>query len=155
MAAVDPSNRHEHSLDLDPKILRSTLDISNKTGATAHAAHCYDPIAYQLWSDIGMGMGAGIAPSDFTMGQDNYDQYVDQLKADNEKRFTETIDQVDFPREHLHLEEGYPEQLLPALVDSEKIDLLIMGTSYHSGLIGSTIEKILDGVNCDIMAVKI
>ncbi len=155
MAAIDPSNRHEHSEDLDPKILRTALDISNRTDATPHAAHCYDPIAYQLWSDIGIGMGAGMGPADFTMGQDNYAEYVEHLKTNNEKKFTEAVEEVDFPKEHLHLEEGYPEQLLPPLVEENKIDLLVMGTSYHSGLIGSTLEQILDDVNCDIMAVKI
>jgi len=40
------------------------------------------------------------------------------------------------------------------VVEEQKIDLIVMGTSYHSGLIGSTIEKILDEVNCDVMAVR-
>lgn len=155
MAAIDPSNRHSHSEDLDPTILRSAREVASSTDAKAHAIHCYDPIAYQLWTDIGIGMGAGMGPADFTMGQDNYDQYIDQLKKDNEETFNKAIDAVNFPKEHLHLEEGYPEQILPEMVKSESIDLLVMGTSYHSGLIGSTIEKILDDVECDVMAVRV
>jgi universal stress protein E len=155
MAAIDPSNRHKHSKELDPKILRAAREIASSTDAKAHAVHCYDPIAYQLWTDIGIGMGAGMGPADFTMGQDNYDQYIEQLKKVNEESFTEALGQVNFPKEHLHLEEGYPESILPQLVEQYKIDLLVMGTSYHSGLIGSTIEKILDNVNCDVMAVRV
>ncbi len=155
MAAIDPSNRHHHAKELDPNILRTTREIASSTDAIAHAVHCYDPIAYQLWTDIGIGMGAGMGPADFTMGQDNYDQYIDQLKKVNEEQFTAAIDEVNFPKEHLHLEEGYPESILPSLVKDYAIDLLVMGTSYHSGLIGSTIEKILDDVNCDVMAVRV
>lgn len=155
MAAIDPSNRHEHSEKLDPKILSAARDMANQLGATAHAVHCYDPIAYQLWTDIGIGMGAGMGPADFTMGQDNYDKYIEQLKKDNEQTFAEAIGEVEFPKAHLHLKEGYPEQVLPSVVEEEKIDLLVMGTSYHSGLIGSTVEKVLDEVNCDILSIRI
>lgn len=155
MAAIDPSNRHNHSKELDPKILHTAREIASSTNAKIHAIHCYDPVAYQLWADIGIGMGAGMGPADFTMGQDNYDQYIEQLKQDNEKQFGEALDQVNFPKENLHLEEGYPEQVLPEVVKEQNIDLLVMGTSYHSGLIGSTIEKILDDVDCDVMAVRV
>jgi len=155
MAAIDPSHRHDHSADLDPKILRTVRELVSHTDGKAHAIHCYDPITYQLWTDIGMGMGAGMGPADFTMGQDNYDLYLEQLKQSNEKEFRDAIDEVNFPGEHLHLEEGYPELVLPKAVKAHKIDLLVMGTSYHSGLIGSTIEKILDDVDCDVMAVKV
>lgn len=155
MAAIDPSNRHSHSVELDPTILRNAREVASSTDAKVHAVHCYDPIAYQLWSDIGIGMGAGMGPADFTMGQDNYDQYINQLKKDNEETFNKVIESVNFPKENLHLEEGYPEQILPDLVKRDSIDLLVMGTSYHSGLIGSTIEKILDEVECDIMAVRV
>jgi len=155
MAAIDPSNRHDHSLELDPKILHTAREVASSTDAKTHAAHCYDPIGYQLWADIGIGMGAGMGPADFTMGQDNYDQYVEQLKQENRKTFEDALDQMNYPKENLHLHEGYPEQVLPELVTEHEIDLLVMGTSYHSGLIGSTIEKILDDVDCDIMAVRV
>jgi len=155
MAAIDPSNRHKHSETLDPLILSAARDMAKSLDTTAHAIHCYDPIAYQLWTDIGIGMGAGMGPADFTMGQDNYDKYIEQLKKDNQKTFEEAVGEVEFPTDNLHLEEGYPEQVLPAVVTQEKIDLLVMGTTYHSGLIGSTVEKILDEVSCDIMAVRI
>ncbi len=155
MAAIDPSNRHEHSEELDPKILETTKSFSDVLNAKPHAIHCYDPIAFQMWTDIGVGMGVGMGPADFSMGQENYDQYIEQLKKDNQQTFNEGIAEVDFPSDNLHLEEGYPEQILPSVIKKENIDLIVMGTSYHSGLIGSTVEKILDEVECDILAVKV
>lgn len=155
MAAIDPSNRHEHSEQLDPLILTTARSFSNALNAKPHAVHCYDPIAFQMWTDIGVGMGVGMGPADFSMGQENYDQYIEQLKKDNQQTFNEAIAEVDFPSDNLHLEEGYPEQILPSVVKKQKIDLIVMGTSYHSGLIGSTVEKILDDVDCDVLAVKV
>ncbi len=155
MAAIDPSNRHEHSEQLDPLILTTARSFSNALNAKPHAVHCYDPIAFQMWTDIGVGMGVGMGPADFSMGQENYDQYIEQLKKDNQQTFNKAIAEVDFPSDNLHLEEGYPEQILPSVVKKQKIDLIVMGTSYHSGLIGSTVEKILDDVDCDVLAVKV
>ena len=82
MAAIDPSNRHHHSKELDPKILRTAREVASSTDAHAHAVHCYDPIAYKMWTDIGVGMGAGMGPADFTMGQENYDQYLTSFNYD-------------------------------------------------------------------------
>jgi len=96
-----------------------------------------------------------MGPADFSMGQENYDQYIEQLKKDNQQTFDEGIAEVGFPSDNLHLEEGYPEQVLPSVIEKQKIDLIVMGTSYHSGLIGSTVEKILDEVECDVLAVKV
>lgn len=155
MAAIDPSNRHEHSEELDPRILTTARSFSELLKAKPHAIHCYDPIAFQMWTDIGVGMGVGMGPADFSMGQDNYDQYIEQLKKDNQKTFEDAIAEVEFPSASLHLEEGYPEQILPSVIKKENIDLIVMGTSYHSGLIGSTVEKILDEVECDVLAVKV
>jgi universal stress protein E len=155
LAAIDPSNQHNHSEELDPKILSSAKFIAESLNSTPHVAHCYDPIAFQMWTDIGVGMGVGMGPADFSMGQENYDQYVEQLKKDTSETFNKAINQAGYATENLHLVEGYPEKILPKLVKDKGIDLLVMGTSYHSGLIGSTVEKILDEVECDILAVKV
>ncbi len=155
MAAIDSNTSHEYSAKLNQSILNQVKALSKRCESSAHAVHCYDPIPYQLWTDISIGMGAGMGPADFTMGQDNYDSYVEQLMEQNKKEFFEQIEALDFPKENLHLQEGYPEKELPQIVDELDVDLLVMGTSYHSGLIGSTIEKVLDDVNCDLMAIPV
>lgn len=51
-----------------------------------------------------------------------------------------------------------PEVAIPALLESSKVDLLVMGTVGRSGLdaavIGNTAEIILDEINCDVLAIK-
>ncbi|MCW8877369.1 MAG: universal stress protein [Kangiellaceae bacterium] len=153
LAAVDPTHSHDKPESLDPLIIRSAEQVAKVVGAEVHAIHCYDPIGYQLWSDIGFGMGVGMGPTDFTMGEENYDAYVDQLKQTKQEGFDEALKGSEVVDNRRHLVEGYPETLLPDFVEKNTIDLLVLGTTYHSGLVGSTAEKILDPINCDVLSV--
>ena len=155
MAGIDPAHDHGKPETLDNQIVQAGLDISNKVNADYHVTHCYAPIEYQMWSDIGMGMGVGMGPTDFTMGENNYSDYVEELKSGLENQFKDVVKGFEINESKLHLVEGYPEKLLPELVDELNIDLLVLGTVYHSGLVGSTAEKILDLVNCDILSVNV
>lgn len=155
MCAIDPSHDHQKPETLDAQIIAAGQSVADKLGADNRVCHCYSPIEYQLWSDIGMGMGVGMGPSDFTMGENNYNDYINELKQGLQDQFDKVVNQFAFEADHRHLVEGYPEQLLPELVDEFKIDLLTIGTVYHSGLVGSTAEKILDMVNCDILSVNV
>ena len=155
LAAIDPSHGHDKPEKLDTLITSNGLDIANQLGSEFNVTHCFDPIGYQLWSDIGLGMGVGMGPSDFTMGEENYEAYLEQLKKTHQEKFDKVVAPFELADEQKHLLEGYPETLLPELVDKLDIDLLVLGTVYHSGLVGSTAEKILDRVNCDILSVHV
>jgi len=51
-----------------------------------------------------------------------------------------------------------PEETIPSIIESTKADLLVMGTVGRSGLdaavIGNTAEKILDDIDCEVLAIK-
>jgi universal stress protein E len=155
MSAIDPSHSHDKPAGLDPLIIESALSLSQSVNAECHVAHCHDPISHQLWSDIGMGMGVGMGPADFTMGEENYSEYLDQIMQSQKKKFENAIKAFDIKTENQHLKEGFPETLLPELVDELSVDCLVLGSTYHSGLVGSTAEKILDQVECDILSVQL
>ena len=154
MAGIDPANSHGKPTNLDKLIVETMVNLSDKLDAKGHVAHCYAPIEYQMWSDIGMGMGVGMGPTDFTMGENNYSEYVNELKAGIQHQFDNVVKPFSLPQENLHLVEGYPEKRLPEMVEELNIDLLVLGSVYHSGLVGSTAEKILDLVECDILSIS-
>ena len=58
----------------------------------------------------------------------------------------------------LHLEDGEVHKVIPDMVQREHIDLLVMGSIARGFLdrflIGSSVERIADHVNCDILLVK-
>lgn len=155
LSAIDISDADEQEKLLNQLILEQATELAEKLNSTSHVTHCYEPIAYQLWSDIGVGMGFAMGPADFSANEDSYQEYTDQLKQAQQEKFAQVIEHCNFSQEQMHLEEGYPENLLPAIVDSSSIDLLVLGSHQHSSLVGSTVEKILDQVNCDILSVQL
>lgn len=64
-----------------------------------------------------------------------------------------TIDSTD-----THLIKGEPENVIPRFVKSKRIDLVVMGTVGRSGIkgffMGNTAEKILNNINCSVLAIK-
>lgn len=66
-----------------------------------------------------------------------------------------TLDDVDL---HVHVLEGDADRVIPAAVEQEHEDLLVMGTIARTGvaglIIGNTAEMILDRLRCSVLAVK-
>jgi nucleotide-binding universal stress UspA family protein len=66
-----------------------------------------------------------------------------------------SLDDVEL---HVHVLEGEPDRVIPALVEREHEDLLVMGTIARTGVaglvIGNTAESILSRLNCSVLAVK-
>ena len=56
------------------------------------------------------------------------------------------------------LPKGHAEQVIPQIVQDQKIDLLVMGTLGRNGLpgliIGNTAETILEQIQCSVLAIK-
>lgn len=148
MAAVDPTQSHGKAEGLDKVILDTTIDLSKVLPATPHVTHCYEPISSTMWQGVGAN-----TPS-LGLSFDEYADYFEQLKSFQNEQFTKIVSSYNFDEENKHLESGDAVNLLPELVDKNNIDLLIMGTTYRTGLMGSTVEKILDNIHCDILAVK-
>jgi len=89
---------------------------------------------------------------------------IQQAKSLEKKQHKDRVDdllgRIDVTdlKPHLHLVEGYPDDLIPELVVSQGIDLLVMGTVCRTGiagfLIGNTAEEVLNDVDCSVLALK-
>ena len=146
MAAVDPNQTRPENINT--VILQTTTALATILDATSHVAHCYEPIGMELWQDIGVGV-YGLDVQSF-----DYRGYTKQLKEHHEASFNKLIEKYTFADENKHLESGIAQNLLLDIVEQNNIDLIVIGSHQHSGLLGSTAENILDEVQCDILAVK-
>lgn len=58
----------------------------------------------------------------------------------------------------IYLVKGEPDRIIPSLVVEKNINLIVMGTVARTGVaglvIGNTAERILDAVDCSVLAVK-
>ncbi|MFT5451330.1 MAG: universal stress protein E [Enterobacterales bacterium] len=152
MAAVDPSHSHGKPEGLDKVILDTTTLLANNLSASAHVAHCYEGVTLPIWPSVGtspvdMGIGIGLSPVE-------YKDYIKELNAHHTELFEQMVENYNFPTESKHLIEGKASETLPKIVDGNDISLMVIGTTYRRGLLGSTAENILDNINCDILAVK-
>jgi universal stress protein E len=148
MAAVDLEKSEDERKDLDEVILDTNAMMSEYFNAVAHVTHAYDPMGYELWPGEHLNiLGMDVPSYDYQGSQV-------QLKEQHEKEFTQLVDHYALDEKNIHFVHGIAANILVEVVNDENIDLLIVGVRDHSGFVSTTAEKILDEVNCDILAIK-
>ena len=68
------------------------------------------------------------------------------------------MESFPIPEDHIHLRQGTPQEELTAAVERLDADFVVMGSVSRSALdrmlLGSTAERVLDHVTCDLLLVK-
>jgi universal stress protein E len=106
------------------------------------------------WEVFAEGMVRGLASPD---GYADYLAAARQRAADDFARFTQSLGEPlsGVPAE---LRRGEPEDVIPAFVVAEGIDLVVMGSVARRGipgfLIGNTAERVLPRLPCSVLVVK-
>lgn len=134
VASLDPENLRDKPAELDSRLLDSSIALASVSGGRVKLFHSsYKPAV------------AGLYPLDVDLGRSEKALY--QL-ADERK-----IDHVD-----CHCDEEAILKSLPAFVESSGASLVVMGAISRSRLdrimIGSTAERLLDELDCDVCVIK-
>jgi nucleotide-binding universal stress UspA family protein len=141
LAAVDSFRGDMVNADLNRQILDLASSQALRDDAELHVAH-----AYHVRSNLLLPTGV------------NVDEYRNAVVALHRARLKALMDAYPVPSHCVHMEEGFPGDIIPAVARRERIDLIVMGTLARVGipglLIGNTAERMLDHVDCDILAVK-
>ena len=72
----------------------------------------------------------------------------------------ELLEQHDYQNlsTKIHLLKGDPGDVIPALAQRKRVELVVIGTVARTGIpgvfIGNTVEKTLDALDCSVLAVK-
>lgn len=147
-AAVDPMQRHEKPESLDRKILKVARDLAQTTGGTLDVVHTYDPAA-ALAAAAGPAVMPAMLPAE---------EIAENMRDEHLKHLLELTDSVGIDRKRVHNVCGSARTELPRAVIRNKADVLVMGAVARTGLdkliFGSSAEKLLDHVPCDILVVK-
>ncbi|OZG72083.1 universal stress protein UspA [Hahella sp. CCB-MM4] len=145
MAAVDPLSFSEGVEKLNPKILTLAHQISSNLPSTLSVGHAYEPIP------TGMLLEFDTVVSD-------YESYRDQVQAEHQQALDRLLEEYVEPTTQVYFEEGAPDRFLPDCVNREGIDILVMGAVSRDGFdrlfIGSTAERVLEHIQCDVVVVK-
>ncbi|HKE46266.1 MAG TPA: universal stress protein [Steroidobacteraceae bacterium] len=149
-AAVDIALPGEKPAELDHTLLSAAETFALATGGQPHAVHAYLPMAEFVarTSLAAVPMAAGVDPAAVMAGKENLAR----------EEFAALLATHRVPEAQRHLVSGVPSDALIAFVRRQQIDVLVMG-AYARGwvynvMVGSTTERILDLLPCDVLVVK-
>ena len=160
LAAIDPSPVDDEESSLNAKIMEMATSLAYREKCELHVVSCWgsfygDPLRYRaVISDDDL--------KDINIGAKNaarqcLDAHLEKFGLLDSLLNESDVD-VDELSCRVHMLNGEPDDLIPELSNKEHIDLVVMGTVSRTGIpgffIGNTAEKILQKINCSVLAVK-
>lgn len=147
LAAIDPNHAAAKPVALDRQILRAAHDISVRLKRPLRAVHAWQPLTYLYASAPTETAPVWIPPE--TDAQ--YEQTL-RRQGDAELR------RADLASAQIEYLIGAPEEVLPELARKSHAELIVMGAISRTGLerlmLGSTAQRVMDRVPCDILVIK-
>ena len=146
LAAIDPFHGHAKPAALDDELLRIAGIAAGSKGRVG-AAHVYPLPITIVPSGLGEPVWVAASPAELKRTKRRVAQVVDKVAGRH-----------DIKRPDRIVELGDAGSDLPVMVKRWKASLLVMGAVSRSALkrafIGSTAERVIDGVHCDVLIVK-
>ncbi|SIS59610.1 universal stress protein [Neptunomonas antarctica] len=143
-AMVDPFHQCDEPNKLDHEILMTSNSIANLLLGELHVVHSFSSIPQVAIFDEHLTMDYA------TLHQKVKTRHTEVLQA--------LVEGEALASAILNLEEGEIHEVIPALVKRENINILIMGSIARGVverfLIGSSVERVLDKVDCDVLLIK-
>lgn len=149
LAAVDPDPTHTEQAKFSAEILQAAIDIARMDAAALEVLHA--------WSLFGENILRGPKT---TVSDPEVDYMVGNAMNRHAKSLDDLIDAASTSGVELkrQLVRGSPGDAIISFVRSNKVSLLVMGTVGRTGisglLIGNTAERVIDEVDCSILALK-
>ncbi|HNP35270.1 MAG TPA: universal stress protein [Woeseiaceae bacterium] len=148
LSALDPMNEHDKPAALDDEILISAKKIADLYGGEVHAFHAYDPRAAL----------ATVTANAYLPVSLPYDEIEQQMREDHGRRLFEITKYHSIADDHTHLVAGRTEEELSLLASKLNAAVVVMGAIARTRLkrlfIGSTAERTLDRLPCDLLIIK-
>jgi universal stress protein E len=146
LAAIDPLHANAKPARLDGEILDVASAMATVLKGPLHAVHAYLPLSVMLAAGIGEPLILNTTELDA-----NYSQRVT-------REFTRALRTTQIPPSRRHLRVGAAASELAACARQIRATLVVMGAVSRSRLerlfVGSTAERALDELACDVLIVK-
>lgn len=148
LAAIDPLHERDKPAELDKAILAAAQRICAATGGELHVFHSFDIAPALAVSTNSLTMPISLPVRELTESMQA--QHTDAVHA--------LTDEHGIPRDRVRIEQGSTRELLVALAEQLRVDVVVMGAVSRSGLkrlfLGNTAEEVLDKIACDVLVVK-
>jgi len=146
LVAVHANPEDEEEQQLNRKIIGLAGSIGALYGASV--------TLFQAWTAFGEELLRS------RMTDEEMTNYVEEARANAAANLDALASSAgpEAARMTSELRKGHPEEVIPAFVVSEGIDLVVMGTVARTGIaglvIGNTAERLLQRLLCSVLAVK-
>lgn len=151
LAAVDPAHPGEKQAGLDRRLVAAGDRIVKLFGGELHVFHAYRPAA-AVTPVAATGHQAALPA--LAVGP----ELIEELRALRRSQLDELATPFGVPPERVHLVAGDTRAALEERVAALGIDVVLAGAVARGRierlLIGSTAERILDAVDCDVVVIK-
>ena len=148
LAAVDPVHEHDKPALLDRAILSFAAELVRRVGGELHVMHTFDTAPlYAAAAETPLAMSSAPPP-----------ELIADLEARHRLAFETLLEESGVGDAKVRFEEGAPHLAIAQAAEEERIDFVVMGAVSRSGLerifVGSTAERALDRLPCDLVVVK-
>ena len=153
VAAIDPEHNLSEKSGLDKSVLKTGYAVSSDLDMTLQALHCFDPSYWDILLEAvdKSGMWADVFSYD---EQQNESMVLEKLRYQHNAKFAEECTEYVPNSENQHIISGDIDDILPKTLDQLNAGILVIGTTYRTGLLGSTAQRLIETVDCDLLAVK-
>lgn len=162
LAAVDfdPWDEGDEQNSIDGALNRQIIDLAASLAASdfaqLHLVHAWQSITDNMIRVFSSDLSEKESAAKRETERREHRTRLDLLGNRIRQQFGNDVYRYLSPR--LHLREGTPRDVVPAVADELAVDLVVMGTVSRTGipglLIGNTAEVILNNLGCSVLAVK-
>jgi nucleotide-binding universal stress UspA family protein len=149
LAAVDPTSSPDGDDRLNDLIVSLAGSIARSEGAHLHVLHCW-----RLQGESLLSSGRTRIP------ETAFNDLLEESERQTRLRFDKLIQSpvLEGVDVEVHLQRGHVGLIMPAFIEAEGIDLVVMGTLSRTGvaglIAGNTAEKVFYSADCSVLAVK-
>jgi universal stress protein E len=149
-AALDPGHADDKPAVLDRELLACAARLALGLQAELRAVHVFNPAP----------VVASVTPTASIYAGPTYidTELVKSLREAHQRDFAAVVAEVPACAERADLIEGAPPEALPGYALAHDIDVMVLGAVARGALrrmlVGSTAERLLDRLPCDILVVK-
>lgn len=145
LCAVHPAHPEADHHPVDHDIMAHGQAMSGYLGLPLHLFNSFQSPVEQVAPPVAIDAGA-------------YQKYLEEFRREHDRALNEFIARYQLPDANVHRAEGDPSRELPELAERLPASLVIMGVVSRSALpeilVGHTAERVLDRLECDVLAVK-
>jgi universal stress protein E len=148
VAAVDPSHEQDERAALDSRIIDEAQALAGKSGGELHLLHTCETL-----TGIGKAATRTFKPIRLPV-----DELNDRIEKDHRQRLEALAAEKGIDPARAHQLPGAARDVIPYFTREKSADVVVMGAlarwSLQRAVIGSTAEKVLDHLPCDILLIR-